>query len=118
MSVLLEIDAGVPTALGFLTPSRITGAGSCSEQIAFAAFDAFGNPSAPAAPANVTVTVSPDAGVELFSNACTTALSGPVVLGPSANRGVVHLRAQNSGVLRLYLTGALQPAVQLQQIEP
>jgi hypothetical protein len=119
VSALLDVDAGVATQLGFVTPSRVVSAGACSGEITVTALDALGNPTLLGAPINVTISAAPDAGVTLFVDACVTPLTTSLILGPSAGTATVRLSAPTPGQYELQLSASgLAGAKQAQHVGP
>lgn len=110
----LDVDAGTATQLGFVTPSRVASAGACTGVIVVSALDAFGNLTQVSAPTAVSVEAVPDAGVSVFSDACTTPLTSPLTLTRAAPTALVQLSAPTPRQLELRisatgLSGASQP---------
>lgn len=118
-SVGLNVDAGVATQLGFLTPSRELRVGDCSGVIAIGPLDAFGNQTTVTDEVPLALIAAPDGGVVLYEDACLTPLSSPLKLTADGQPAALHLSAQGEGRVQLSVTGgALGSASQTQNVLP
>lgn len=117
---LETVRALPPSRLEFATPSHFLAAGACSKAIVLRTADAFGNPSAPASAAAVSLSAVPPDSLSFFSD---EGCAAPIASGALSASGELTFYARGdaagaSGLRAAAAEAALAPALLVLTVTP